>query len=68
MYHIRHRHNSIGEFYDDGAFRTLWREGVTPLKLITMGGIPLVPPYARNKFNFEWRMGIESLHRIGWDR
>lgn len=68
MYHIRHRYDNVGEFYDDAIFRFLWSSGVTPIKIVTVDGRPLIPPFARGTLFSDFSEGVEAMHRIGWTR
>ena len=68
MYRLRNRSGRIGEFHDDEQFKTLWRTGITPIKLITYDGMPLVPPFCRDRLNADWREGVVCMGALAWYR
>ena len=68
MHRFRKRHGEIGEFYEDTQPRILWPTGITPLKLVTYQGRPLIPPYAREKLNKDWSDDIQTfVSMCGWN-
>lgn len=66
VFEIKHIYGKIGEVTDPDWIKTKWKEGVTPLQLITVNGTPLVPKFARQKLDAEWTEFTTQLHIGGW--